>query len=101
MEDVERANPQLVSSAVYGRTYEGRNITLLKVFNTDTRAGEYRTQCRLRFNTQCHVVSAVGTRKPRRQREEGHMGGLWHPCWGVDRSCLLPVVRQRGLYTVT
>ncbi|KAF3842920.1 hypothetical protein F7725_001769 [Dissostichus mawsoni] len=30
MEDVERENPELVSSAVYGRTFEGRNITLLK-----------------------------------------------------------------------
>ncbi|XP_028249858.1 carboxypeptidase O-like [Parambassis ranga] len=31
MKDVERGNPELVSSAVYGRTYEGRNITLLKL----------------------------------------------------------------------
>ncbi|XP_060945023.1 carboxypeptidase O-like [Limanda limanda] len=31
MEEVERANPELVSSAVYGHTYEGRNITLLKL----------------------------------------------------------------------
>lgn len=31
MEDVERDNPELVSSAVYGRTFEGKNITLLKV----------------------------------------------------------------------
>ncbi|XP_018560349.1 carboxypeptidase O isoform X1 [Lates calcarifer] len=31
MEDVERGNPELVSSAVYGHTYEGRNITLLKL----------------------------------------------------------------------
>ncbi|XP_070694583.1 carboxypeptidase O-like [Pempheris klunzingeri] len=31
MEDVERGNPELVSSAVYGSTYEGRNITLLKL----------------------------------------------------------------------
>ncbi|XP_071328677.1 carboxypeptidase O-like [Trachinotus anak] len=31
MEDVERANPELVSSAVYGHTFEGRNITLLKL----------------------------------------------------------------------
>ncbi|KAK1903440.1 Carboxypeptidase O [Dissostichus eleginoides] len=30
MEDVERENPELVSSAVYGRTFEGKNITLLK-----------------------------------------------------------------------
>ncbi|XP_033990619.1 carboxypeptidase O-like isoform X2 [Trematomus bernacchii] len=30
MEDVERENPELVSSAVYGRTFEGNNITLLK-----------------------------------------------------------------------
>lgn len=27
------------------------------------------------------------------------MGGLWYPRSGVDRSCLLPVVCQRGLYT--
>ncbi|XP_035030907.1 carboxypeptidase O [Hippoglossus stenolepis] len=31
MEEVERGNPELVSSAVYGHTYEGRNITLLKL----------------------------------------------------------------------
>ncbi|KAF0026363.1 hypothetical protein F2P81_021100 [Scophthalmus maximus] len=31
MEDVERGNPELVSSAVYGHTVEGRNITLLKL----------------------------------------------------------------------
>ncbi|XP_029315442.1 carboxypeptidase O-like [Cottoperca gobio] len=31
MEEVERGNPELVSSAVYGRTYEGSNITLLKL----------------------------------------------------------------------
>uniref|UniRef100_G3NY46 Peptidase M14 domain-containing protein n=1 Tax=Gasterosteus aculeatus TaxID=69293 RepID=G3NY46_GASAC len=30
MEDVQRGNPQLVSSAVYGHTSEGRNISLLK-----------------------------------------------------------------------
>uniref|UniRef100_A0A673CGI7 Peptidase M14 domain-containing protein n=1 Tax=Sphaeramia orbicularis TaxID=375764 RepID=A0A673CGI7_9TELE len=31
MEDVEQMNPHLVSSSVYGQTYEGRNITLLKL----------------------------------------------------------------------
>lgn len=31
MEDVERMNPNLVSSSVYGQTFEGRNITLLKL----------------------------------------------------------------------
>ncbi|XP_038575872.1 carboxypeptidase O-like [Micropterus salmoides] len=31
MEDVERGNPELVSSAVYGHTFEGKNITLLKL----------------------------------------------------------------------
>ncbi|XP_026152237.1 carboxypeptidase O-like [Mastacembelus armatus] len=31
MEDVQRENPDLVSSVVYGHTYEGRNITLLKL----------------------------------------------------------------------
>lgn len=31
MKDVEQGNPDLVSSAVYGHTYEERNITLLKV----------------------------------------------------------------------
>ncbi|XP_036965184.1 carboxypeptidase O-like [Acanthopagrus latus] len=31
MEDVERANPELISSAVYGNTTEGRDITLLKL----------------------------------------------------------------------
>ncbi|XP_030283394.1 carboxypeptidase O-like [Sparus aurata] len=31
MEDVERANPELISSAVYGKTTEGRDITLLKL----------------------------------------------------------------------
>ncbi|XP_020494078.1 carboxypeptidase O [Labrus bergylta] len=31
MEDVERGNPELISSAVYGHTFEGRNITLLKL----------------------------------------------------------------------
>ncbi|KAG7241745.1 hypothetical protein INR49_025210 [Caranx melampygus] len=31
MEDVERENPELVSSAVYGQTFEERNITLLKL----------------------------------------------------------------------
>ncbi|XP_010737533.3 carboxypeptidase O [Larimichthys crocea] len=30
MEDVEQGNPELVSSTVYGHTYEGRKITLLK-----------------------------------------------------------------------
>ncbi|XP_034083147.1 carboxypeptidase O-like isoform X3 [Gymnodraco acuticeps] len=30
MEDVERENPELVSSAVYGHTFEGKNIALLK-----------------------------------------------------------------------
>ncbi|XP_031137675.1 carboxypeptidase O-like isoform X2 [Sander lucioperca] len=31
MEDVKQGNPELVSSAVYGHTYEERNITLLKL----------------------------------------------------------------------
>uniref|UniRef100_UPI0037E75C74 carboxypeptidase O-like n=1 Tax=Semicossyphus pulcher TaxID=241346 RepID=UPI0037E75C74 len=31
MEDVERGNPELVSSSMYGQTYEKRNITLLKL----------------------------------------------------------------------
>ncbi|XP_071755980.1 carboxypeptidase O-like [Centroberyx gerrardi] len=31
MDDVERGNPELVSSTVYGRTHEERNITLLKL----------------------------------------------------------------------
>ncbi|KAM3861921.1 carboxypeptidase O-like [Diretmus argenteus] len=31
MDAVERENPELVSSTVYGRSYEGRNITLLKL----------------------------------------------------------------------
>uniref|UniRef100_A0A667Z2X4 Carboxypeptidase O-like n=1 Tax=Myripristis murdjan TaxID=586833 RepID=A0A667Z2X4_9TELE len=31
MEDVERGNPELVSSSVYGLTFEERNITLLKL----------------------------------------------------------------------
>uniref|UniRef100_A0A3P8SN33 Peptidase M14 domain-containing protein n=1 Tax=Amphiprion percula TaxID=161767 RepID=A0A3P8SN33_AMPPE len=40
MEDVERANPELISSAVYGYTYEGRNITLLKLGLNDTAGSE-------------------------------------------------------------
>ncbi|KAM9346887.1 carboxypeptidase O-like [Symphorus nematophorus] len=39
MEDVERGNPELVSSAVYGHTFEGRNITLLK-FGLKNPAGK-------------------------------------------------------------
>ncbi|XP_067459260.1 carboxypeptidase O-like [Thunnus thynnus] len=31
MEDVKQRNPELISSTVYGHTYEGRNITLLKL----------------------------------------------------------------------
>lgn len=34
MKDIEQMNPDLISSAVYGHTYEKRNITLLKVTNT-------------------------------------------------------------------
>lgn len=46
-------------------------------------------------------ASAVGTKKLSGHREEGHLDGLWHPRSGVDRSRLLPVVCQRGLYTLT
>ncbi|XP_068602649.1 carboxypeptidase O-like [Brachionichthys hirsutus] len=31
MENVARENPEIISSAVYGYTYEGRNITLMKL----------------------------------------------------------------------
>ncbi|XP_034742326.1 carboxypeptidase O-like isoform X2 [Etheostoma cragini] len=40
MQDVERGNPELVSSAVYGHTYEGRNITLLKLGLEDPEGRE-------------------------------------------------------------
>uniref|UniRef100_A0A3Q1GLC1 Carboxypeptidase O-like n=1 Tax=Acanthochromis polyacanthus TaxID=80966 RepID=A0A3Q1GLC1_9TELE len=40
MEDVERANPELVSSTIYGYTYERRNITLLKLGQNNTAGRE-------------------------------------------------------------
>jgi hypothetical protein len=33
MEQMKRENPDVVSSMVYGQTYERRNITLLKVLH--------------------------------------------------------------------
>ncbi|CAB1327661.1 unnamed protein product [Coregonus sp. 'balchen'] len=43
MEQMKRENPDVVSSMVYGQTYERRDITLLKIlrtYKTDTKVNE-------------------------------------------------------------
>ncbi|TKS67486.1 Carboxypeptidase O [Collichthys lucidus] len=90
MEDVEQGNPELVSSAVYGRTYEGRNIKLLKIVNS------YKTNTKLEQmlqNLDVYVTPVINvdgynytwvnssTRLWRKSRSDPPPNGT---CYGVD-----------------
>ncbi|KAJ0070003.1 hypothetical protein NL108_000241, partial [Boleophthalmus pectinirostris] len=68
MKDMEELNPELISSTVYGKTFEGRNITLMK----------------------CSVYFQLGLQNP----EEREKKAVWMDCGIHAREWIAPAFCQ-------
>ena len=95
MFEMNRTQSHLVDMFSIGKSYEGRPLYVLQVGERARDTRENKATCRLRQHSK-YPARLLSDRKEKSPSEESRVDRLRRPRQRVDRTCLLPVVRQRG-----
>lgn len=95
MFEMNRTQSHLVDMFSIGKSYEGRPLYVLQVGERARDTRENKATCRLRQHSK-YPACLLSDRKEKSPSEESRVDRLRRPRQRVDRTCLLPVVRQRG-----
>lgn len=93
MAQIQKNHSDVVTIMDYGKTYEMKTISLLKVKKQKTNV--YYIWIDVNYSYRNPVICPSDWGEHWSQKES-HLDGLWYPRQGMDCSSLLPVLCQTG-----